>query len=493
LSVGKGAAYIYIELIAAALSGYILWLFLSKITTPNVIGTSSTIISLATILAAIVSLGIPNGIPRHLGKMFSEHKLVDARLYVKGSIFLMSLGIFAGSITILILKDQWFMASLDLSLIIMCILLMGALSTTTLFRYIVISSLRTRSLVSRQIVSALVKVGLSIALVLIGLHALGFTSGYTTGQIVATILLGSVIVTILKSSKSMIPTFSFKQSCKNILSAGFPSWLPTSITTIGSQAGTIIVFGSSGSSQAGTYFIAFSIFSAIFMVTSALASIALPALSAMQDGRKRFSWRITKISLIVSLPLACSLIFYSDEILGLLGQDYVRDAASLQILLFSILPLAVMTTVSTLVYAYGNYRQVLEIGLALSIPRAIFYFVFVPFYGGTGAALSFTLGAIIGFIMSASVARKVGFKLNWKDLYLLPATCYIVSFGVSFFEISYIIGIPFSLLISYLLLLKLRVLTREDIQEGLGVLPGRISSPAIKTLNIIGKKINRSY
>ena len=154
----------------------------------------------------------------------------------------------------------------------------------------------------------------------------------------------------------MSPTFSFKQSCKSIMAAGFPSWLPSAITTIGSQAGTIIVFGTSGSSQAGTYFIAFSIFSAIFMITSSLVSVAFPALSAMGDGRKRFSWRITKISLIVSLPLSCSLIFYSDEILGLLSQDYVRETASLQILLLSILPTAVMTSINTLVYAYGNYK-----------------------------------------------------------------------------------------------------------------------------------------
>ena len=51
LSVGKGATFIYIELIVAALSGYILWLLLSKITTPEVIGTSSTVVAIATIFA----------------------------------------------------------------------------------------------------------------------------------------------------------------------------------------------------------------------------------------------------------------------------------------------------------------------------------------------------------------------------------------------------------------------------------------------------------
>ena len=58
-------------------SDIIFWLFLSKIATPEVIRTSSAVISLATILATIVTIGIPNGIQRFLGKSFSEQKLED--------------------------------------------------------------------------------------------------------------------------------------------------------------------------------------------------------------------------------------------------------------------------------------------------------------------------------------------------------------------------------------------------------------------------------
>jgi O-antigen/teichoic acid export membrane protein len=492
VSVGKGAAYIYVEVFVASISGYILWLILSKITTPDVIGTSSTVVSFAYILAAIVSLGIPNGLPRHLGKMFSEQKLDDARIFVKASLLLTTIGIVAASATLLVFKDYWFMKSLDFSLVILCILIMGSLSMATLFRYIIISSFRTKLLVSRQLVSSGVRIGLSITLVLMGIGALGLTIAYSLSQILAAVLTAIIVANIFKAFRTTT-TISLKESCKSTLEAGIASWIPMSITTLGSQAGTIFVFGVSGSSQAGTYFIAFSLVSALLMIATSLLSAAFPALSAMKDGRKRFSWRIIKISLIISLPISCPLIFYSEDVLGLLGKDYVGGSTILTVLLLSVLPSAVTTGVNTLVYSYGNYRQVLEIGIAVSVPRVMLYFILVPIYGGTGAALSYTLGSIIGFIVSVVIAKNVGLDIFWRDLFFMFSISIGVSIVLFYLQIEFILAIFCTLVISYVLLVKLQIITRPDIQDTVGVLPINISDPAIKTLNRIGKRLSRSY
>lgn len=491
-SVGKGAAYIYIELIMAAFSGYLLWLFLSKMTTPDVIGTASTVISLGYIFATIVSFGIPNAIPRFLGKMFSERNLGEARLFVSASLFLTCIGIVGGTVVILFLQDYSFLSTLGSGMTILSVLFMASTALATLFRYLIISSFKSNLLASSQVVISSIKVALSIFLVLMSMGAFGLTFGYTISQIVAAILLGYLITTILKNMKISILK-DIKQTSKKILVASVPSWIPASITLIGAQAGTIIVFGSSGSHQAGTYFIAFSLFTAVSMIISSLFSAAFPVLSAMQDGRKRFSWRILKISLIIALPISFSFLFYSENILGILGRDYVDGATSLDILLLSVFPTAVMTGVNTLVYTYGNYRQVLGIGLALSVPRTLLYFVLVPYFGGSGAALSFTIGSVAGFIFSILVAKKIGFKILWKDLAFVLCIPAAIAFALAYSGINYIFGIPSTIVLSYVVLVRIQILTRHDVQDTLGVLPFRISNPAIKTLNLLGKKINPSY
>jgi len=156
-------------------------------------------------------------------------------------------------------------------------------------------------------------------------------------------------------------------------------------------------------------------------------------------------------------------------------------------------PTAVMTGVNTLVYSYGNYRQVLVIGLASNIPRAILYFILVPIYGGVGAAISFTAGSISGFILSIIIAKQIGMKIFWKDLALILLIPMGLAYILSHFEINYLVVIAITLITSYMVFLKVGIVARIDVQDSLGVLPSKIANPAIKLLNAIGNKLNRSY
>ena len=150
--VGKGAVYIYIESIISAITGYGLWLLLTKITTSAVVGTTSTVITLASIFTTIVAIGIPNSIPRFLGKSFSEQHLENAKVFVKASLFLVSIGITVGTVIILLIKDYWILHSLDFSLILISIALMASEALALLLRYIIIASLKTKALVGREII-----------------------------------------------------------------------------------------------------------------------------------------------------------------------------------------------------------------------------------------------------------------------------------------------------------------------------------------------------
>jgi len=165
----------------------------------------------------------------------------------------------------------------------------------------------------------------------------------------------------------------------------------------------------------------------------------------------------------------------------------------LQILLLSILPTAVTVGISILAYSYGNYAQVLIIGLATTIPRTILYFIFVPWYSGTGAALSFTLGSLIGLIVSLIIARRLDVFLSWRDLGLIFIIPIALGFVLSNFNIHFVIAILVSVILSYLLLLKLGTVNRNDIQDSLAVLPSNISNPIIDTVNKIGNKLNKKY
>jgi len=103
-AVGRGAAYLYIETIASLISGYIFWIIVSKITTSEIIGISSALISFAGIVSVIANIGVPAGVLRFLGRSFSEKKLDEAKKTVLVAFLLICMGIAACSLTIVIVQ-----------------------------------------------------------------------------------------------------------------------------------------------------------------------------------------------------------------------------------------------------------------------------------------------------------------------------------------------------------------------------------------------------
>lgn len=499
--VGKSAAYLYIESIVAMIIGYIFWIILSQITSAEVIGASSALISLTNIFAVVALIGIDEGNQRFLGKSFSEGKIDDVKLYVKASLFLVSVGILASSIAILLISS-WIhdVYGIDFSLVIVAIILVASNAIQLLLYSVVTASLKTKVLPKIMIVSSTAKLLLTVILILMGTGVLGLTIGYTVNHIISSILLAIVILTTFalsnknnNSNQIRTAVANFSHACRNIVTAGVARWIPHIITTIGSQLGTIVIFGFQGSDQAGMYFIALIIVNGITYAMYSLFTVALPALSAMQDGRKRFTWHAIRLSALISVPFSSALIFYSREIMQLVGQTYIEASLSLEILLLSMLPTTVFTGVTVLVYSYGNYKQVLAIGLATSIPRTTLYFALVPVYGNTGAAMSYTIGAIVGFAVSIAIANKIKMQMSWKDLGYILIIPTGVAFGLDLLHVNFIVGIAATLVISYISLLRLRILKRTDIRDAVNILPNSISDQVTSILKMIDRKSNWFY
>jgi O-antigen/teichoic acid export membrane protein len=175
----------------------------------------------------------------------------------------------------------------------------------------------------------------------------------------------------------------------------------------------------------------------------------------------------------------------------LLGQNYGGASSPLQILLLSLLPAAVASGTNVLVYAYGHYKQVLAIGLATNVPRTILYFVLIQMYGNEGAALSYTIGAITGFAISIIVAKRMNFQIFWKDLGLIMVIPAGIGLAMNYFGLNYIVGIVVTIALSYILFLKLQILTSLDIADMSVILPGKASKAALRVSRIIERGLRK--
>jgi O-antigen/teichoic acid export membrane protein len=474
--VAKGALFIYIETLVSMGSGYIFWFIMSKITSPEIIGISSAIISLTTIFSTIASIGIPMGVQRFLGKSFRDNDLDVTKKFVKASFILTSCGIIIVS-AIFILLQGWLYQTfnIDVSLLILSLILITSTAVMTLSRSIVISSLNTKLLPLTMIVGTLVKILLAYALVANDNGALGIMIGFVFVPILGSGLYSVFLLKIIRSETRSSKDKVLKYY-KDIFVSSLANWIPTIIYTVGSHLGPLLVFGTHGSMEAGIYFIAFSLSMAVTALTFALFTIAYPIQSSMQDGRKRFTWRIIKLSLIIAVPISNCMVFYSKEILGLFGQAYDTGSITLVILLLSTLPITLTTGINNLAYSYGNYKQVLTIGLWSNIPRTILYFTLVPALEGVGAAISYTIGTIIGFVLCLQVSKKNQFTIQWRDVlytFLIPASILLI---LKLTELNMVISVPIALVLTYVLLIKLSIFNTADIVDLKNLLPIRVSN-----------------
>jgi O-antigen/teichoic acid export membrane protein len=494
--VGKGAIYVYIQLISSMISGYIFLILLARITTTEVIGTFSLLVSISEIFANIAIIGLPDSIQKYVGKSFLQYRQADAKLFVKISLIFLSVGIIASCLVILFFKD-WLanVFGISFGLLIVVDLMITSYAIYTVLYSVVVASLKTKVLPIIIVISSIAKVILALTMVLMGYGILGLTLGYTFfGQILSSILLGIFIVKIFRSTKKVTnQSITSRNASKSLLIGGLVSWIPVLITTLGIDLGTLVLYNTYGSHSSGVYFIALAIANAVNAIVYSIFTISLPVLSAMQDGRKRFVWQTIRISAIMALPLSCSIIFYSNDIMHLIGSNYEKGSISLQILLLSTLPIIVLSGVETLVFSYGQYRHNLTINLASSIPRTILYFTLVPIFGMTGVAISYTIGSVVGFIVSVIVANSIRMSIVWKPLALTLFLPLSLAFVFATLNVSYIIGIVTTIIVTYLLLMKLHVIEKSDGSFFTELMPNKISKPLIAISNKFEKIIDWFY
>jgi O-antigen/teichoic acid export membrane protein len=495
--VGKGAIYVYIQLISSMISGYIFFIILARITTTEIIGIFSLLLALSEIFGNIAILGLPDGMQRFLGKSFLQNNLSNARLFVKLSLVFLSIGITFSLVLVIFLKDWlYILFGIDNNLVMVIGLLVSSYAIYTILYYIIIATLKTKKLPIIITISSAAKVIMAITLVGLGGGVIGLALGYTFfGQILSAVLLGILIMQVFKPSAEKLAKseLKYRNASKDLLKAGVASWIPLLITTLGIDLGTLVLYGAHGPYQSGIYFLTLAILNALTAITYAIFTISLPALSSMEDGRKRFSWHTIRLSSILLLPLTISIFFYPDEIMRFFGNIYVVGSSSLQILLLSTFPIIVSSGIDALVFAYGRYRHAMAINLAINIPRTILYFSLVPIFGMTGAAVAFSLGSVIGLIVSLMVAKSIRMKIYWRSLALVLLIPIVFALVFSTLNVNFIIGIISTIIISYLLLMKLNIVEKSDGLFFIGLMPPKISTWILTISNRLEKVIDWFY
>ncbi len=462
-SVVRSSLWVYLSSLSNSILGFLFWLLISTASGPSVIGYVSATSSMALLISSVLNLGIPRGMVKWVGE-YSERDPEEARKYFWTSLTFLFLIYLLPSLAILYLGSSGynFLNYEPTSLIFISLLLLISLSGV--FASMFVALMRTFPYFVAVLIGNIAKLSVGISLLYLGLGWVGAMIGYMMSGLTI-----DSIGLIYAFSKLGTPHVGISH-LKDLVRAGVPSWLPGMIIVLGQQLAVIFAFSYLGAFDTGRFYIAMAASGFVVGIGGSIQQIMLPYLSGLEDGRKRAAWRGLKVGLGFTLPLAVSISLFPDYLLGLLGESYRGAWLELELILMANILVLISSAVTNLCYSKDMFRHVLNIGLAISIPRFIFYSITTPFLGSRGVALSYLLGSISGLYYASRVSSKLGFRLDWGILRkallagmlgILPALPFRLAGWL------WILGAVIGAAVSLLALMKARVLEEEDIR-GLG-------------------------
>lgn len=406
----KGGFSFLFRMVAMVFSFLSIW-FITNIYGEAVYGTYTVALTVLQILAMVFALGIPNAFVSFAGGLDSVEKL-KGLLLKSGAIILIS------------------------SLIPVLCFSLGAnffsetvFQKPTLLNYFLVVSFSVPFMIFHEIicyyfisVKKIISYGLFFyifpsllfALFLVVFYYYNLTGFFTFLAYVSAIIV-TVFITLLllfyKKNKIIYPEISSRK----IVEKSFPMMVSGIFLILLNWTDILMLGRIESESQIGIYNAAFKLgYLTLFFVLS-MNAIIMPKVADLFHQNnfsemKKVINRTTQLVIILTIPLALGILFFSKDLLQLFGEGFVLGKTTL-----------ILITLGALFNAMtGNVDQILNMTNHQKVVRNIFFLGFlmnvvlnlylIPKYGIEGAALaSLITNIVVNVVFVIVIKMKLGF------------------------------------------------------------------------------------
>ncbi len=324
--------------------------------------------------------------------------------------------------------------------------------------------LKSKKLIYPTIISALSKFPVLFIFISIFDNSEFFiVLSYASSSIVIGLLLGIIVLQTIHQidGKNVL---NIKFNSKLLLKGGISHWIPTMIGTIGTYSGILVIFSTKGAQETGLFYIPFTVYSVLLLVSSAITNISHPVLSGIKtiDEQKGFLKKTLKMNLLLVMPLASIMLFYSQDIFSIFGAEYNFSSEVMNYLIISIPFTVVGYGTYFLFFAKMHYRKILLLGLISNISKVALYFILVPTLGGLGTAIAIMIGELLLVITAIILLEKIQIRLPYKQFLIIIFIPMIIGFIVQLIPIGFI-GTIIILPVTFFFYIKFQIMTKEEV------------------------------
>ena len=460
----RGSIWLSLSSILTNFLGFIYWLLISPLVSPAIVGKAAIVLAIESLILSTLSLGVPIGIMKFLGREGGRQDPIMLGRYLYSSlIFILGLNLASGALFLVLGFARIIPLDIESILFISILIFVGMngwpLTLVAFFN----SILRTENVAVTQFVAGLSRILIGVPLVYLGLDFLRIMLGY----VVAAAGNSSILLLLARREiQKLGAKFSMSgHAIKETIEAGLATWIPSMLTLAGQWLGVLGLSGFIGSYETGIYFVGYAVTTGLLAFPMNVVILMFPVLSGMEDGRKRAMDKAVTISSAIMYPLAFILIAYPAFIPSFLGEAYLSASTPIIILASGFLLAPLVNGYTYYAYALGRYQEVILIGLAGNIPRIVLYTLLIGKLAETGAAISFSIGFLSSLLAVIPLAKKTGYNLNIKEAaksLSIPLTLSIPTLAL---KLHPLLGITLILAASYIAYMRLKIIYKKDLAD----------------------------
>lgn len=457
--------WVYISSIIASGLTFVFWILVSNITGPGSIGTISAIASFSLILVSFSSIEISQGMKRFISKDAAEGKWSEFKEKTTSSLIFSFLS--SGGILIIAVNpflDIFEIIGIDKQFVPIVIIMVFSVGIQQISSSVLVSALKSKWLFIPTTISYFIRIPLLFFFLIILEPEASVAWSYSLSFLAITIIIFIIVLVFLKTKEDSFIN-NTKSNLSLILKASFPRWLPTVISVIGTNIGILVVVSIKGTAEGGLYYIPLAVFNVLLLFAGSINSVNHTIFSSIEDPKQReqILQKTLKISFLGTLPIAGVMFFYASSIMEIFGQQFIVSSNILSVFIMSFPLVLVADGIFFLLYARGEDKKILLLGLFGTIPKMIVYFILIPEFGGLGAALSMVIGT--GFQVGLTIwyLQKFKIKLPYLQYGIISIIPFVIGYGFQQLNIG-IIGSVLVFVLSYVVLLRLQIIREEEIK-----------------------------
>lgn len=464
-NVGKNIWFTSIHRFIPAVTTFIFWFVAAKITGPEILGVVSTFNSLLILISGFLMFDIFLGMKRYLGiSQSSENFSKSKEIFVSSIIFTISSLVFFLIFLYLPYFNIIDYIGIDNEYHWLFLILLPLYCFYILFSETLITLLKSKSLLYPVLFGSILRFPLLILFIfVIYFPSIGSIIAYFSMFFVGTFCYGYELHKYLKKYY-----FSWNESLKYvkvIFKSGFTSWLPHIISILGSQLSLITVFAVAGASEAGKFYLPMAIFTLTLFIVNSITRVSHPIVAGMASEKQNsFIIYSIKIAFLITIPICVVFLLFPSDFLGLIGKEYESATTALIIFMLCV-PFSIITEIIYYyVYAKGEHKLLLVLGLTGNLPRVLLYFLLVPLLGLNGSAIAYVVGTCVQMMLSIKLAKSYSMKLEYKIYGLATLIPIFIGSPFVLFDVNFVVSIIVIIFITIIAYIKLGYIRKKEMR-----------------------------